>query len=218
MAGHPQLKGIWSMKKQALTDLYEDLVKEPVNSEWGVLEIRESLREWGRTNMLGADTDPRLKGLQGMKKADLRARGFQLGLSWSEHTTRGKMILDIRSAVAHETPSKGNTKLNFGVHKNRLYSEVWIQERAYCEWVIAERETAHPDDQCSAGFLKFYKWLKEADAQDKNSWKPTSSGSSSAAGGKAPLRRSPSLRRRRPETDEDSPEMLKVEPKPDDKK
>ena len=61
-AARTQLKGMWSLKKADLQDLYEDLTKEPVYPKWGCLEIREMLKEWGCRNSMGSDNVPELKG------------------------------------------------------------------------------------------------------------------------------------------------------------
>ena len=168
----PGIKGLWSAKKAALQEMWTEFTGEPVDPTWTCAELREYLKEWAKKQASEPAEAEELKGLSSANKAELRSRGEKLGLTFSQHATRGKMMIDIKAAILEQGPTTGKTKMNFGVHRLKSHSEVWITQRQYCEWVIEEKETMSEKDTCSPQFNRFYGWLKSANGDDKMTWKP----------------------------------------------
>ena len=183
-----RVQGMWRMKKAALQELWVDLTGEPVDPSWTVAELREYLKQWAReqTQEDAQDIED-LKGLASLTKEKLRERGQKMGLEWSHHTTRGKMIIDIKEKVANRKPASGSTPLGFGRFRLCTYSQVWIQNRQYAEWVVEEKESQLEEEKCSPKFLRFYHWIKSAPSEDKMSWKPDDSRHDSMASAKKGL-------------------------------
>eukprot|EP00974_Lingulodinium_polyedra_P105137 10179901-Lingulodinium_polyedra.AAC.1 len=103
----------------------------------------------------------KMKGLDSLKKCQLREKAEEHGAHVTEHMTNANLKLSIRKAILQKTPPEAGDYMGFGAHAPKTYRQVQSQHPSYAKWVL---ETASQCGDSSWELKRFASWLNSQEA------------------------------------------------------
>ncbi|CAE7418332.1 GIP, partial [Symbiodinium pilosum] len=128
-----------------------------VHHSWSAIEIKAVIME-AREAQKERDPTERMKRISHMTLSELRMKANELGIDYSNSTTKGNLLRLIRDSL--NTPDQELMK--FGKFRGYQFCEI---PKSYGEWVLREMSTSEsPDPE----FVRFGRWFRQKQTENEN--------------------------------------------------